>query len=101
MRKLKLFLENFLIYGLGGVISKFIPLAMLPIVTRIMPNRAYFGISDLSNTLIQFSSALAIMGMFDAMYRLFFEKDDDEFKKDVCSTTLVFTITMSAFVFLL
>ncbi|CAI3506974.1 polysaccharide biosynthesis C-terminal domain-containing protein [Enterococcus cecorum] len=101
MRKLKLFLENFLIYGLGGVISKFIPLVMLPIVTRIMPNRAYFGISDLSNTLIQFSSALAIMGMFDAMYRLFFEKDDDEFKKDVCSTTLVFTITMSAFVFLL
>ena len=54
MRKLKLFLENFLIYGLGGVISKFIPLVMLPIVTRIMPTRAYFGISDLSNTLIQF-----------------------------------------------
>lgn len=101
MRKLKLFIENFAVYGFGGIISKIIPLIMLPIVTRIMPTRAYFGISDLSNTVIQFASAIAIMGMFDAMYRMFFEKDDEEFKKDVCSTTLVFTIGMSIFVFVL
>ena len=99
MRKLKLFVENFVVYGLGGVISKIIPLIMVPIVTRIMPTRAYFGISDLSNTVVQFSSALAVMGMYDAMYRMFFEKEDDEFKKDVCSTTLVFTIAMSIMVF--
>lgn len=99
MRKLKLFLENFVVYGLGGIISKIIPLIMVPIVTRIMPTRAYFGISDLSNTVVQFSSALAVMGMYDAMYRMFFEKEDDEFKKDVCSTTLVFTIAMSIMVF--
>lgn len=99
MRKLKLFVENFVVYGLGGVISKIIPLIMVPIITRIMPTRAYFGISDLSNTVVQFSSALAVMGMYDAMYRMFFEKEDDEFKKDVCSTTLVFTIAMSIMVF--
>ena len=74
MNKLKLFLENFLIYGIGGIISKIIPLIMVPLVTRLMPNSDYYGISDLSNTVISFGSALAVMGMYDAMYRMFSEK---------------------------
>lgn len=101
MNKLKLFLENFLIYGLGGIISKMIPLIMVPIVTRIMPSTDYYGISDLSNTVVQFGSAIAIMGMYDAMYRLFFEKDTEDYKKTVCSTALVFTFMTSLIVFLL
>lgn len=101
MNKLKLFLENFLVYGLGGIISKIIPLVMVPIVTRIMPDSSYYGISDLSNTVVQFGSALAVMGMYDAMYRLFYEKEDDQYKKRVCSTALVFTVMTSLMVFLL
>ena len=50
MNKLKLFIENFLVYGLGGVISKIVPLIMVPIVTRLMPSSDYYGLSDLSNT---------------------------------------------------
>ncbi len=99
MNKLKLFLENFLIYGIGGIISKIIPLIMVPVVTRLMPNTDYYGISDLSNTVVSFGSALAIMGMYDAMYRMFFEKDDEQFKKTVCSTALVFTIFTSIIIF--
>ena len=95
MKKAKLFLENFLIYGLGGVISKIIPLIMVPVVTRIMPDSSYFGISDMSHTIVSFGSALAIMGMYDAMYRMFFEKDEIAFKKQVCSTTMVFTMMTS------
>lgn len=101
MKKLKLFVENFLIYGIGGIISKIIPLIMVPIVTRIMPNSDYFGLSDLSNTVIQFGSALAIMGMYDAMYRMFFEKEDEEFKKNICSTAFVFTIFTSITIFVI
>lgn len=74
MNKLQLFIENFLIYGLGGIIGKFVPLIMVPIVTRMMPNSEYYGISDLSNTIISLASALAILGMYDAMYRLFLKK---------------------------
>lgn len=99
MKKFKLFIENFLIYGLGGIIGKFIPIIMVPIVTRLMPGTEYYGISDLSNTVVQFGSTLAVLGMYDAMYRMFFEKENDEFKKDVCSTTLVFTVFMSILVF--
>ena len=101
MSKLKLFIENFLVYGLGGIISKIIPLIMVPIVTRLMPSTDYYGISDLSNTVVQFGSALAIMGMYDAMYRMFFEKDDEEYKKTVCSTALMFTIATSVIVFVI
>ena len=99
MKKLKLFIENFLVYGLGGIISKIIPLIMVPIVTRLMPSSEYYGISDLSNTVVSFGSALAIMGMYDAMYRMFFEKDDEQYKKTICSTALCFTIITSLIVF--
>lgn len=101
MNKFKLFIENFLVYGLGGIISKIIPLIMVPIVTRIMPSTDYYGLSDLSNTVVSFASAVAVMGMYDAMYRMFFEKDDEEFKKDICSTALLFTVGTSIVVFLL
>lgn len=101
MKKLKLFLENFLVYGLGGIISKIIPLIMVPVVTRIMPSTDFYGISDLSNTVVQFGSAMAIMGMYDAMYRMFFEKEEDEYKKRVCSTALLFTFISSINVFII
>ena len=101
VKKFKLFMENFIVYGIGGVISKIIPLIMLPIVTRLMPNSSYFGISDMSNTIISFASAFAIMGMYDAMYRTFFDKQDEKFKKNVCSTALMFTIVTSFIVFIL
>ena len=101
MNKFKLFVENFLVYGLGGVISKIIPLLMIPIVTRLMPSSDYYGLADLSNTVVSFASALAVMGMYDAMYRMFFEKDDEEFKKSTCSTALLFTLSTSVIIFLL
>lgn len=101
MSKFRLFIENFLVYGLGGIISKIVPLIMVPVVTRIMPSTDYYGLSDLSNTVVSFASAVAIMGMYDAMYRMFFEKDDEEYKKDICSTALTFTIGTSIVVFCL
>ena len=33
---------------LGGVISKIVTLIKVPIITRIMPNPEYFGISNMS-----------------------------------------------------
>jgi Membrane protein involved in the export of O-antigen and teichoic acid len=100
MKKFKIFLENFLVYGFGGIISKIIPFIMVPIVTRLMPRTEYFGISDLFNTVVSFGSAFAIIGMYDATYRLFFEKEDEQFKKSVCSTALVFTFFTSIIVFI-
>lgn len=99
--KFSLFIENFFVYGVGGIINKVIPLVMVPIVTRLMPDSSYYGISDLSNTVLSFGSALAIMGMYDAMYRMFFEKDDENYKKEICSTAISVTLVTSLIVFLL
>ena len=65
---------------------------MVPIVTRLMPSTEYFGLNDLSETVTSFASALAIIGMYDAMFRMFFEKEDENYRKTVCSTTLTFTL---------
>lgn len=97
--KFLLFIENFLVYGVGGVISKVVPLIMVPIVTRLMPDSSYYGISDLANTVLSFGSALAIMGMYDAMYRMFFEKDETEYKKEICSTAMLVTMITSFIIF--
>ena len=99
--KLKLFIDNLLVYGLGGVISKLIPFIMVPVVSWLLPTTEYMGISDMSNTAVQFASAIAVMGMYDAMYRLFFEKKDELFQKRVCSTAIVFTFLTTTLVFLL
>lgn len=100
----KLFLENFFVYGLGSILAKIAPLIMLPIITRLMPDTTYYGLSDLSNITVAFASAIVIMGMYDAMFRMFFEKDDLEYKKEVCSNTLNFVlisgITMCVLLFI-
>lgn len=101
MDRLKLFIENFLVYGLGGMISKIIPFIMLPLITRLMPNSFYFGLSDISTIVISFAQSLAVMGMYDAMFRMFFERNDTKFKKDICSTTLTFTLFSSFIIFML
>ena len=92
--KLKLFTENMLVYGFGGVISRLVPFIMVPILAKLM-SKKYFGLADNANVVISFGSAIAIMGMYDAMYRYFFEKEDDKYKKTVCSTTVYFTLGMS------
>lgn len=101
MSKSKLFIDNFLVYGLGSVISKAIPLVMVPIVTRLMPDPTFYGLFELSGMVVYFGSTLAILGMYDAMFRYFFERDDADYRKDICSTTFIFTLVMSIIIFIL
>lgn len=97
MKRFRLFVDSFVIYGLGGVISKIIPFIMLPIITRLFPNSFYIGLNDLSVSLVSFMSSLAICGMYDAMFRLFFDKDDIYHQKQICSTAFFFVLAVSIF----
>lgn len=98
MSRFRLFMSNFLVYGLGSIISKIIPLLMLPLITRVMADAVYFGINDLYTIVVSFATSLSIMGMYDAMFRLFFEKEDEEFKKRICSSALAYTTCASIIV---
>ena len=101
MSRGKLFIENMLVYGFGGVVSKLIPIIMVPIITRLMPDTSYYGLSDLCITILSFGNALAVMGMYDAMFRYFFEKEKDvDYQKRVCSTAIGITLVSSLCVFL-
>lgn len=93
--RLKLFLDNFIIYGLGGMMSRLIPMLMLPVITRLYPNSEYIGLNDLNQTFISFAQALAVCGMYDAMFRVFFEYKQNEDQRRVCSTVLFFVMTTS------
>lgn len=101
MNKFKVFISNIVIYGFGGIISRIVPLIMLPIVTRIMPDSSFYGLNDLSVSLVSAGQAVAVFGMYDAMFRLFFDKEDQEFQKQICSTALFLTLVTTAAVFLL
>ena len=101
MSKFKLFVENFLVYGLGGILNRIVPFLMLPIITRLMPNTKYFGLNDLSNTIVQFGTAIAIMGMYDAVFRLFFDKDDFTYQRKICSTALIFVFGIGTIISLI
>lgn len=101
MKKSKLFIENMVVYGLGQVIAKIIPFIMLPIITRLMPDSYYMGINDMNVLVVSFGAQIAIMGMYDAMFRLYFEKKEKKYHKEVCSTALFNVMSFSIIVFLL
>ena len=105
MKKLKLFLENFLFYGGISMLQKALPFVTLPIITKLLPDSKNYGISDMFNLIISFGSAIAILGMYDAIFREYFEKKEDvEYKKTVTSTglgiVLISSLIISSIVFL-
>ena len=79
--RLRLLLENFFAYGVINVLNRIIPLLLLPVLTRLLTDTADFGRFDMFNTLVSFGSALAGLGMYDAMFREYFERDDADYKK--------------------
>ena len=86
-KKLKLFLENFIFYGGLSMLQKALPFITLPIITRLLVDPSAYGIADMFNLIISFGSALAVLGIYDAIFREFFEeKDNKEYQKKVTST---------------
>lgn len=99
MKKIKLFLDNFIVYGLGSIISKLVPFIMIPVITRLLPDSSYYGISELFNTMVMFASTFATFGMYDSMFRFFFEEEASTYKKEICSTAFLFVLINSIIVF--
>lgn len=83
----KLFIENFLSYGAINALDKIVPLLMLPIITRLITDTGDFGRYEMYNTIVGFGSGFAILGIYDAMFREYFEKESLEYKNIVTSTS--------------
>lgn len=94
--RVQLFLENMVVYGLGSIIGKLIPFCLLPFIIRMMPSAYYYGISDLADVIVSFGASFSVMGMYDIMFRFFFDKDDMDHKRKICSSTLYFVVINAA-----
>lgn len=82
------------IYGISGMISKFIMIFLVPIYTRIFSPQDYGVISILNTTMI-FVSIFIVMGLDSAAHRWYWEKDDEYYKKKTISTWFWFQIICS------
>ncbi len=86
MSRAKLFVENFFIYGFISILNKFVPLILLPVITRLLPNPSDFGIFNIYSLIVGFGTPLSILGLYDAMFREYFEEDDFQYKYNVTTT---------------
>ncbi|MGL5023147.1 MAG: lipopolysaccharide biosynthesis protein [Cetobacterium sp.] len=100
--RLKLFLENFLFYGGLSMLTKALPFLTLPIITRLLPDASAYGIADMFNLVNSFGTTIVILGMYDAIFREFFEdKENIEYQKKVTSTGLTIVLYSSIFMIIL
>lgn len=98
MKKFKLFIENFLAYGLVGILNKIVPFIMLLVIANIIDGPTEYSIFDMFVLVISFGSAIAGLGIYDSMFREYFEKDSEEYKKKVTSTSMVIVLVASVVV---
>lgn len=85
--RLRLLIKNFLSYGIMGIVAQILPMFVLPLITRLLTPE-YIGINDLFVTVISMGTQIVILGMYDATFRLSFERDDFRYRSSVCSTAL-------------
>lgn len=93
----KLFLENIIFYGGTKIVVQIIPFIMLPLISRLLTIEVY-GIVDLFNIVVFFGVQFVGLGIWDAMFREFFEKTEDEiYKTKVTSTALIIVMFSGIF----
>ncbi|WP_430884117.1 oligosaccharide flippase family protein [Fusibacter sp. JL216-2] len=87
MSRRRLFIENIFVYGFINVLNKIVPFLLLPVITRMLPDASDFGVYSMYTTVVGFGTPLAILGLYDAMFREYFEKEDLEYRYNVTTTT--------------
>ena len=86
--KLKTLGKDALIYGLGGMVSKFIGFFLLPIFTRVF-NPSDYGIMDVIATMTALAGIVLTAGTETALSFYFFKyREPDEQRKTVTSTAV-------------
>ncbi len=91
--------KDTVVYGFGGIVSKFLNIFLLPVLTRLFSVEE-FGTIDLIALIITFFNAVCILGMDSAIGVYYFEQDTDEKKKSFFSSYF-WTATVSSAAFAL
>lgn len=100
-KKLKLLISNFFAFGISSVLNKIIPLIALPIITNLLTDTSDYGRYDMYNTILHFGESLALLGIYDALCREYFETDDPFVRKETTSTGVCIVAISSTLVAIL
>lgn len=90
--RISLLISNIMVYGLNQILVVLIPMIMLPIYSRLLPDISVYGISSIAITICTLVSSVATFGMYDAAVRFAFDKTENEqqYHKELCSTASFF-----------
>lgn len=102
MSRKKLFIENIFAYGFINILNQLVPFILLPIITRMLNDASDFGVYSMYTTVVGFGTPIAVLGLYDAMFREYFENDDIEYKYNVTTTThKIITVSSTAMLILM
>jgi len=85
-KRVKLLVDNIIVFGLSRMMVMIVPLVILPIISRKMTDITFFGIASIATTIMTLISHIVIMGTTDAAMRFSFDNLAHDYKKKVFST---------------
>lgn len=94
----KKFLKDFSIYGVGGIISRFVGVITAPIYTRLLSTEGY-GLLDLITSISAILIIFATMEMHSGYARSYYEARDKNQLKQLRGTVMMYFV--GSFLFLL
>ncbi|MGD9580985.1 MAG: lipopolysaccharide biosynthesis protein [Vampirovibrionia bacterium] len=95
----QLFSDSF-IYGISGILSKFIGIFLLPIYIRIFSPEEY-GILDILSLTGAILLIFVICGLDNALFRFFYDTEDEEERKQIVSSITFLALLISFIVCIL
>ncbi|MBA7497339.1 hypothetical protein ES704_00067 [subsurface metagenome] len=96
----QLLARNIFVFGLATIISRLITFILTPIYTRYF-NPQEFGIYSLITMAISIISPLCMLGTYDSLFRLYFDKDNLLYRKELISTGLKLVIYITSSVLII
>jgi|GEM_PF-1480186 len=76
MNRKKQLLKNFFSYGFAEFISKIMPFLCLPLITRLMPDTAAFGVFNMFTVVSGIGVSLIVLNLNTAVFRDYFVEDE-------------------------
>jgi O-antigen/teichoic acid export membrane protein len=91
--------KHSIIYGLGASLSRVVAFFLIPIYARYL-SPADYGTLEVFQVTLSILSIIFVMGLTTALFRSYFNYDNEEKRKTVVGTTFIF-LTGTSFIFLL
>lgn len=87
------------IYGIGTIIRHMVSIIMLPIYTRFLTPEDY-GMAELLSMGVDFIGLIIGVVGSDALIRFYYEKSDEDYRRQVVSSAALVAISMNLIAFL-